>query len=48
LCGEAHLLQDVQVSLDLPLAAPQPLCHFVGGDAETTSLQRLQQPPLPE
>ena len=46
--GEAHLPQDLQVPLDLPLAAPQPLGHFVRGNAEAMGLEGLQRIPLPD
>ena len=45
--GKAHLLQDVEVSLDLPLAAAHPCGQLISTDAESMGLQGLYQIPLP-
>ena len=43
---EPHLLEDVEVPLDLPFAALHPRSQFLRADAEAMGLEGLQEVPL--
>ena len=42
-----HILEDLQIPLDLPLAALEPFSQVVGAEAVVIGLHRLEQIPLP-